>query len=1140
MRSAIVTGLALFLFSAVSRAELTEIILEVDYPQLSIDDAGFTRVEIDGCRSMADPGHPALPARSVPVLLPPDQTVVSVEVQPFDLIELPGSHVVYPAQKRYPPSYTGPREFTQPDPAVYARALLPESIGKAPALQHKRGFTVLPVMVRPVVYQPGSGTLSYTPVITIRVTTRPSGIMPQIRGIAGDFRELESLVANPGMVDAYPVKKGPVFQDAQYLIITNQALSQCAGTHTLSSLAAEKNGRGITTLIKTTEEIYSEYTGADDAEKVRNFIKDMYENHGTEYVLLAGDADLSVVGGETEPVIVPVRGLWGDIDYGGVEENLPSDIYYSCLDGDFNADMDGVYGEPTDDPDLLAEVAVGRAPVDSCQEVENFVGKTLAYRSSGDDYLKNVWMAGEYIGPGSYGKMYLEQLHQGAQDGGILTRGFVENSFFEVHTLYDMDLCERDCWGVTEMLAVLNGDTHIVNHSGHSYTNYNMRLSTDDIDAGMTNTKHFFQITSGCYPGAFDNRLDPLQGGGQTQAQDSFTEHLVVGEHGAFAAVSCSRYGVGSLMERLFWDAAFGQGIKELGKMHTRARDVNSGWVESTYERWALYGMNLFGDPELPLHMSNSTDPLMGVPGSPLWFMAVQGGDNPADQVMVVRNDGGGTMNWTVASDRPWLTASPASGAAPAEVTVSVDTSGLPLGTSEATLTFTAPDAVNSPQTVQVYAYVATVPQVDAPHTWQSPRVDGVISADEYSGAGFLDIGLVAPGRTVAKLTHDGQKLYIMISSFDDTDVDPGDVVMVVLDNNNDDLWPAQPGDEGLYQIMADGTAYFVPYFEDGKLGNYEMSPAGVEVAFGMNGSLQRVVELSFDFSQSHLKVNQGESLGMYLIYFDQEGADYPLTGIWPMTGTALEACEFFGTVDLGLPSDAVTVDPSSLTFAGAAFGAATAAQTLSIDATTAASLDLTFQTSEDWIRLSAVTGTSPMTLDVQADPAELDTGTYEGAVTIIAPQAQNSPLQIPVTFEVAEPAPVFAIDPPSLSFSMTAEGTLPPGENLTITNTGGGTLEWNALPAGEWYTVSPTAGTAPATVTVTPTRNDLPTGSHTSLILFTAPGAQPAQASVSITVEKEQSQGSGGCATNAPGLGLLSIFLLLIGILRLGRARAD
>jgi hypothetical protein len=431
-----------------------------------------------------------------------------------------------------------------------------------------------------------------------------------------------------------------------------------------------------------------------------------------------------------------------------------------------------------------------------------------------------------------------------------------------------------------------------------------------------------------------------------------------------------------------------------------------------------------------------------------------------------------------------------------------------------------------------VYAYLSNVPQVDAPHTWVSPQVDGVISEDEYAGAGYLDIGQVAPGRTAAKLLHDGEKLYILISTFDDTDAD-GDAVMVVFDNNNDDQWPAQPGDEGLYQFLADGSALFLPYYADGKQGSADMSPAGVEIAFALNAG-QRVVEMSFDLSQSHLKVGQGDSLGMYLIYFDQDGANYPVVGIWPPTGTALEACEFFGTVDVGLPSDAVSVDPSSLTFAGSAGGAPTAAQTLSIDATTQDPLDLTFQTSDGWIQLSAGTGTSPMTLDIQADPAALETGTHQGTITVIAPQAQNSPLEIPVTFEVAEPAPVFSIDPQSLSFSMDEEGQLPQGQNLTITNTGGGTLEWTALPAGDWFELSEESGTAPSTVTVTPTSAGLPAGSHTSLILFTAEDAQPAQATVSITVTaKDQGGGSSGCSTTTGDFQILSILLLLFAGLR-------
>ncbi len=59
---------------------------------------------------------------------------------------------------------------------------------------------------------------------------------------------------------------------------------------------------------------------------------------------------------------------------------------------------------------MLAEVIVGRAPVDSCSEVQNFVRKTLAYRENREPHLKNVWLAGEWIAPDLYGADDLEPL----------------------------------------------------------------------------------------------------------------------------------------------------------------------------------------------------------------------------------------------------------------------------------------------------------------------------------------------------------------------------------------------------------------------------------------------------------------------------------------------------------------------------------------------------------------------------------------------------------------------------------------------------------------------------------------------------------------------------------------------------------
>jgi phosphodiesterase/alkaline phosphatase D-like protein len=58
-------------------------------------------------------------------------------------------------------------------------------------------------------------------------------------------------------------------------------------------------------------------------------------------------------------------------------------------------------------------------------------------------------------------------------------------------------------------------------------------------------------------------------------------------------------------------------------------------------------------------------------------------------QTLLINNNGGGTLNWTINKNADWLSYSPTSGAGPGAVTVSVDPSGLTLGSHSATITVT-------------------------------------------------------------------------------------------------------------------------------------------------------------------------------------------------------------------------------------------------------------------------------------------------------------------------------------------------------------------------------------------------------------------------------------------------------------------
>ena len=78
-----------------------------------------------------------------------------------------------------------------------------------------------------------------------------------------------------------------VFSDQYDLVI----ISPSEFSNELQPLINHKISMGVNTILKTTEEIYSEYSGRDNAEKIKYFIKDAIETWGIDYVLLVGSID---------------------------------------------------------------------------------------------------------------------------------------------------------------------------------------------------------------------------------------------------------------------------------------------------------------------------------------------------------------------------------------------------------------------------------------------------------------------------------------------------------------------------------------------------------------------------------------------------------------------------------------------------------------------------------------------------------------------------------------------------------------------------------------------------------------------------------------------------------------------------------
>ena len=397
-----------------------------------------------------------------------------------------------------------------------------------------------------------------------------------------------------------------------YLIITNREFHDYEGANDLDILLAHKQSKGLNTAMVATDDIYLNYSGADNIEKIRACIRAYYTTYGIQYVLLVGDADGGgVASGERELApIIPVRGLYGIVN--GVvsndpDTNIPCDMYYGCS-GEFDFNNNGVYGELGDgeaggEVDLIADVYIGRAPVDSTTELANFVKKIIAYENSSSDYLKRACMAGRLV-DATYAKTYLEEIRIGSSTHGYTTSGMAETGFFSFNNLYEQD----GAWTGSQLIDIINAGVHIINHFSHATnTELTAGMSNVNVDNDLINTDYLFGYTSGCYSGAFDNR----QSDGAYTTSDSVLEHFTTTANGAFAFIGNSRYGWFSKVDtdgpsqriqREFWDSVVRDGNVNVGKALQLAKQETIGLVGvSPSARWVYFTTNLLGDPQTPL-----------------------------------------------------------------------------------------------------------------------------------------------------------------------------------------------------------------------------------------------------------------------------------------------------------------------------------------------------------------------------------------------------------------------------------------------------------------------------------------------------------------------------------------------------------
>lgn len=324
---------------------LPEVIKAGNYDELKIPD----------CSYISTPGHPMLPIRSVAEKLPLNSHVTQITAK-VENVSLNGNYFIMPALTPVQVGSTEPLNMSSPDQTIYSKdELYPNEwyvyrVGNGLDADSNRRVQYVSFYFYPLRYLPTEQKILLAQHVSLTITyTEPA-----------EETTAQTVLKN--------------------LIITSDTLEPYA-----VQLAAYKNSTGISSRAVNLTWVYKNYGGIDRPEQIRNCIKGFVAAYGITYVTIFGDADQ-----------VPVRYAFVNDTQSG-EPYVPTDLYYGDLDGTWDDNNDGIYGDRRyDNVDGIPDVYVGRIPPSLASYAQTAVDKIKGYHqqfNASESWIRRVVLA---------------------------------------------------------------------------------------------------------------------------------------------------------------------------------------------------------------------------------------------------------------------------------------------------------------------------------------------------------------------------------------------------------------------------------------------------------------------------------------------------------------------------------------------------------------------------------------------------------------------------------------------------------------------------------------------------------------------------------------------------------------------------
>jgi hypothetical protein len=378
-------------------------------------------------------------------------------------------------------------------------------------------------------------------------------------------------------------------------------------------------------------------------------------------------------------------------------------------------------------------------------------------------------------------------------------------------------------------------------------------------------------------------------------------------------------------------------------------------------------------------------------------------------QPLNLKNSGSGSITWSASSDAAWLMISPNHGVFSGEQSIQVAGSRTHLNPGDYTGKITFSSNVDVPQSIVVHMTVLPLPN----------NPGAVLS--------------VAPP-VLAFTAVDGM-------------ADPGSQALVI----------SNPGSQPLYWSMSSSQQ------TTGSDGSF--SPTQVNTSAGW-----------LNLSQTSGMVVPGSTSSITVQVYSQNllPGTY-MSEIMLSTGDGHSALNSPQAVSVALtvqPRCALTLNTGSMSFTAVSGQDSPSSQTLSLTATAGCPGVVPWNAlpSDNWLLVAPthgqLKGITTSVMKVSVNTMGMKPGVYTGNITIaVAQNTQSVAVQLTIQAPPSPTAPIISVAPLNLNFSTIQKQPDPPGQTVTITNTGASTLFWHttvAQLASSWLGASPSGGSIP------------------------------------------------------------------------------